>query len=357
MPAAKKVSWAQLKVGLLAAVALAVLVFLILLMSGENPLFRKSVPVYVYLGDAAAVVKGAPVRLNGILVGEVKEVGLSNDNDPRRTVRLTLDIDENYLSAIPNNSEARLAQTSLLSARYVNIKKGTSAQPVQEGGELSSQTSTELEELFEQGNSTLAAMRSIMVRVESLVAEIEDGKGTIGKFLRDEALYNNLVSTTDEMRKLVVTFNQPNSTLGRLINEDDLYQDFRGTMASVNMLIDGLQAGEGTLGKLLKDDALHEDLRMTITDLRETLRLVNTGEGTIGKLLTTDTLHTRLEGTMTRIDDLLDKINRGEGTLGQLVVNPQLYESLDGMTREMHGLLQDFRTNPAKFLRIRVSLF
>jgi phospholipid/cholesterol/gamma-HCH transport system substrate-binding protein len=60
---------------------------------------------------------------------------------------------------------------------------------------------------------------------------------------------------------------------------------------------------------------------------------------------------------MTRIDDLLDKINRGEGTLGQLVVNPQLYESLDGMTREMHGLLQDFRTNPAKFLRIRVSLF
>jgi phospholipid/cholesterol/gamma-HCH transport system substrate-binding protein len=38
-------------------------------------------------------------------------------------------------------------------------------------------------------------------------------------------------------------------------------------------------------------------------------------------------------------------------------VNPTLYESLDGTTRELHGLLKDFRANPKKFLRIKVGLF
>ena len=53
---------------------------------------------------------------------------------------------------------------------------------------------------------------------------------------------------------------------------------------------------------------------------------------------------------MARLDTMLDKINSGQGTIGQLLKNPSLYETLDGTTREMHGLLKDFRANPKKFL-------
>jgi phospholipid/cholesterol/gamma-HCH transport system substrate-binding protein len=60
---------------------------------------------------------------------------------------------------------------------------------------------------------------------------------------------------------------------------------------------------------------------------------------------------------MDKLDSILDKINSGQGTIGQLLVNPQLYESLDGTTREMQGLLKDFRANPKKFLRIKLGLF
>ena len=38
-------------------------------------------------------------------------------------------------------------------------------------------------------------------------------------------------------------------------------------------------------------------------------------------------------------------------------MNPSLYESLDGTTREVHGLLKDFRANPKKFLTIKLALF
>jgi len=361
MPVSKKTSWAQLRVGILALVALALVAVLIMLLSGENPLFRSSVPVYTYYGDAAAITSGAPVRLNGILVGKVGDVDLSNDPDPNRTVRITLEIDEGFLPSIPVDSQTKLAQTSLLSARYVNIKRGMSADTVQEGAELGSEITSELQDLFETGNTTLAALQSILKRVESLVIEIEDGQGTIGRFIRDPRLFDGLVDTVDEMNKLVVAINNPNSTIGRLINEDTLYNDFRGTISRVDMLLDSvttdLNSGEGTLSKLLKDDSLHEEVRLAIADLRETLRLVNSGDGTIGKLMTTDTLHVRLEQTMSRLDTVLDHLNSGEGTMGQLLLNPQLYESLDGTMNEVHALMRDFRADPKKFLTIRLTLF
>jgi phospholipid/cholesterol/gamma-HCH transport system substrate-binding protein len=40
-----------------------------------------------------------------------------------------------------------------------------------------------------------------------------------------------------------------------------------------------------------------------------------------------------------------------------LLNNPALYEDLDGTTRELQGLLKDFRANPKKFLRIKLGLF
>jgi phospholipid/cholesterol/gamma-HCH transport system substrate-binding protein len=358
MPSAAKTHWSQLKVGIVAAIALLILAFLVITMAGSNPLFRKTAIAYTYFDDSFAMAVGAtPVRLNGILIGKVSNVELSGETTPNRTVRVSLALNDDALGKIPVDSTAGLAQQNLLGARYINVKRGKSEQTLQPGGEIRTQDTTEIQDMLDQGATTLSALQAILKRVENIVIEIEDGKGTIGKFLRDETLYNNLNGTVDEMKKLVAAFNNPKSSLGRLINEEDLYTDVRGTIAKVNQLVDGLNAGEGTAGKFLKDDAFYEDLRGTMGDLRETLRLVNTGDGTIGKMLTTDTLHRRLEDTMTRLDTMLDKINGGEGTIGQLLLNPALYESMDGTMREVQGMMKDFRANPKKFLTIQLKLF
>jgi phospholipid/cholesterol/gamma-HCH transport system substrate-binding protein len=39
------------------------------------------------------------------------------------------------------------------------------------------------------------------------------------------------------------------------------------------------------------------------------------------------------------------------------MVNPQLYDEATGTTRELHGLLSDFRANPKKFLSIKLHIF
>jgi phospholipid/cholesterol/gamma-HCH transport system substrate-binding protein len=40
-----------------------------------------------------------------------------------------------------------------------------------------------------------------------------------------------------------------------------------------------------------------------------------------------------------------------------LLVNPSLYDNLNGATRELNGLMKDFRANPKKFLHIKLGLF
>src|SRR5689334_13676405 len=124
MPVTSKTRWSQMKVGLMALAALSILAFLIFLMSGVRGFFQSKSVVYTYLGDSAAIAEGADVRLNGILIGKVSKVELSGMSDPGRVVRVTMQIDDRFMNAIPVDSQAGLSAANLLGVKFINIKRG-----------------------------------------------------------------------------------------------------------------------------------------------------------------------------------------------------------------------------------------
>jgi phospholipid/cholesterol/gamma-HCH transport system substrate-binding protein len=352
-----KAKWAQLRVGVMALVALGILGYLIWLLSGSQGLFRSRSEVYTYLPDSAAIAQGADVRLNGILVGRVLRVGLSGSSDPKRVVKATLQVDDDFLSSIPVDSMAQITAGNLLATKYINITKGRSAQTIKPGAELASLNTAEFEDLVQQGYSALGSMDAILKKADGIIDQVQAGHGTIGKLLVDETLYSRVLAIADESQKLMGTLNSDQGTIQKLLHDDRLYDDVRGTVTRINTLLDGIDQGQGTAGQLLKNPALYDDTRKTIADVRQILAGIDAGQGTVGKLLKSDDLHNQIQATIGRLDTMLDKINSGQGTLGQLLVNPQLYETIDGTTRELHGLLQDFRKNPKKFLRIQMHIF
>jgi phospholipid/cholesterol/gamma-HCH transport system substrate-binding protein len=357
MPLQTKKRWAQLKVGLLAVTALCILAFLIFLMTSSKGLFTTRSEIYTYLSDSAAIADGAPVRVNGITAGRVSHVGLSGSTEPNRVVKVTMQIDNDFLPSIPVDSKAAIAAENLLGTKYINITKGRSQQTIKPGDEIQSLDTREFDDVVQQGYSTLASLDSIFKKLDGILDAVQVGKGTIGKLLSDDELYRKFVSTVDETNRVIATLNSDQGTLGKLMHDDALYNDVRGTLSRVDTLMDGLQKGEGTAGKFLKDPALYDETRATIADVRQLLAGLNQGQGTVGKLLKSDDLHDQLQATMGRLDSLLDKINSGQGTIGQLVVNPSLYQSLDSTSREVNGLIKDFRANPKKFLRIKLAIF
>jgi phospholipid/cholesterol/gamma-HCH transport system substrate-binding protein len=364
MPQQSRAKWAQLRVGIMAIVALALLGYLIILLSGNTGLFEGVSNVYTYLGDSGDLAEGAPVRLNGIVVGKVHKIQLSGSSDPQKVIRVDLEIQDKYMSAIPDDSEAQISAGNLLGTKYINITKGKSPVPIKSGGTLKSTDVAEFQDVVRQSYSAVAALQGILTQVDTLLKQIENGQGTIGKFLVDPTLYDKAVGVVNEGDKLISTLNSNKGTIGKLLNDPEMYNDVHDGMAKLNNLLDGLQQGQGTAGKLLKDPAMYNDAQATIADLRKTIgetnRLIadlNAGKGTAGKLLKTDDLANQLHDTMGRLNTMLDKINSGQGTLGQLLVNPSLYDSLNGTSREMTGLIKDFRANPKKFLHIKLGLF
>lgn len=365
MPEAKKVSWAQLRIGIMAAVAMAILGVLIFLLTGTGGIFTRWAHLYTYMDDSAAMATNTPVRLNGISVGSIDKIEFSGLKEKGKIVVIRMKVRHDMLAQIPEDSVAGVDAANLLGDKFINITKGKSGNPIKDDAYLKSLETQDIPELMSRAGDMLGSFQKILNRFDVLLGEIEAGRGNIGKFLKDQELYDSLNATAGELNKLVATVNSGKGTIGRLLKDEDLYQEIRSPIKRMDALLDDLQQGRGTAGKFLKDPALYEEARQTIADVRRLVDVdlrklvddLNAGKGTAGKLLKDEELYKRMNQLVANLSGSIDKLNAGQGTLGQLLVNPQLYETLNGATREAQGLIKDIRSNPKKFLRIKLALF
>lgn len=357
MAASNKVGWAQLRVGIMAAVALVLLVILIFLLTGADNPFEEKAALYTYMQDSAAMTEGSAVRLNGILIGKLKRIELTGDPNVSRTIRMSMEIDRRYLGLIPDDSIIGFSAENVLGAKFLNIKRGSSTKAVQVGGELKARDEKDFLEVVQSAMPLLESMQSILGRINKVVGQVESGHGSIGKLLYDEELYNKVNGVLTDFQKVTKAVTEGQGTIGHLLYDDGLYADLRKTLARMDAIAAGLEKGEGTAGKLLKDPSLFEEFKKSAKELNVLLADLNAGKGTAGKLLKDEALHNRITATIDRINGTMDKINSGQGTLGQLMVNPALYENLTATSAEMKNMMKDFRANPKKFLTIQLKLF
>ena len=297
------------------------------------------------------------------LIGSIEEIAFSGLKEQGKIVVIRMKIKKSMLAQIPEDSEASITAANLLGDKFINISKGKSLRPIQEGGTLKSLEIGDIPELMKRSGDILGQFQITLKRLDAIFADVEAGRGNLGKLLRDEELYRTVNGTVLELKKLVTDFSGAVSaksgkgTIARLLHDDDLYREIRKPVARLDDMLAGMQQGQGTAGKLLRDPALYDDARQTIADLRLVVKDLNDGKGTAGKLLKDEELYKRMNQIVARLDDTMQKVNAGQGTLGQLLVNPQLYESLNGSTRELQSLLKDIRANPKKFLRIKLAIF
>jgi phospholipid/cholesterol/gamma-HCH transport system substrate-binding protein len=357
MPDRSRIRWSQLKVGLVAVAAMVILAVLIFLLTSSGGVLQHWVTLRMYVDDAAGTSTKAPVRLNGILIGYVDNIRLSGSRRPNESVEFDLSIQQKYLKEIPNDSQGTITAASLLGDKYINITRGTSRQPIQPGGVLRSVPPQDIPELMAQSANVLATLQNIVKRVDGILASVEQGKGNVGKLLRDEELYKRLNGLASEGEQLLTDVRRGKGTLSRLIYEDTLYQELRSPIQRIDAMLADLQRGQGTAGRLLRDPAVYDDAHASLVQLRALVQNLNAGKGTAGKLLTDEALYAQINQLIARVDATVGKINSGQGTLGQLVVNPQLYTNLNGALGDVRLLIKDIRANPKKFLSLKLALF
>ena len=79
MPRTRSLAWSELKIGILAVVALVLASVLIFMLSGESGFFWQRYSLKTMFGDVAGLKAGAPVRVAGVEVGAVSDVDFVGD--------------------------------------------------------------------------------------------------------------------------------------------------------------------------------------------------------------------------------------------------------------------------------------
>ena len=358
MPDSTKIRWSQLRVGVIAISAFAILfVMVFLLTSAKGGLFKHNALLRTYMDDASGLGDGTAVRLNGITIGYLDGLELTPSRDPKRAVGFNMRVQPEYLSQIPVDSVVGIGAANLLGDKFLNITKGQSPEHVKEGAELKPLQSQDIPELLKQMATLLSTFQTSVNRIDALLAGVEAGQGNLGKLLKDEGLYNTINAITAEGQKLLTDIRKGNGTLSKLIYDDKLYQEVRAPLQRVDAILADVQSGQGTVGKALKDPALFDEAKQTIAELNKLVADVNAGKGSAGKLLKDEELYRQAVALVNRLDGTLAKISAGQGTVGQLLVNPQLYETLNSTTAEAQSLVKQIKANPKNFLTFQLKIF
>ncbi|HEY0079900.1 MAG TPA: MlaD family protein [Pyrinomonadaceae bacterium] len=379
-PKKKSIGLRELRVGLLVIVSILVLIFLILNASGDISPFSKKLHVKARFANADGLRPGSEVRLAGVRIGKIDEVRLlppsDKPTDPKVEATLAIDSEIDGRPAtdlIRTDSTAQLGSPGLLGTdKLINIIPGTSvAPPVPENFELRSASATDFGALTESGNDLMKQLNSLSGQFTSIAERINRGEGTLGRFVNDEAFYNNLNAAIRDTQSLIRQIESGQGSAGRFINDPTLYNNISEVSAELQSIAADLRQGRGTAGKLLTDDALYNDFRATTARFNSSIDRINLivedlrqGRGTAGKLLTDEAIYNdaraaiaRVNTTAERLDNVISGVQRGEGTVGKLFTDDQLYSNVNQLSAESVKLIYDFRQNPRKYLTIKFELF
>lgn len=358
MPQRKQVQWIQLRVGMMVVTSLVVFAMAIFFISGQVGLFSKKYRLKSYFPDVQGLKVGTPVRLVGLVVGNVDAISIPPYTEPGRAVEVTLRIATQYQSEIRADSEAGLESEGVLGDRFVNVSRGSpQAAILMDGEELTGRPSADMKEIMSNTNDVLSNLRDLSGKLSNITAQVEQGQGSLGRLLSDPSFYNRLRRTAGSAERVVARIEQGEGSMGKLLVDEAFYQKLTSSMDRLDRVLGSIDEGEGTLAQLINDPSIYENLKQFTGQLNTMMAKVNQGEGTVGKLVTDPSLYNQMNHTFQGLGTIAGRIEHGEGTLGRLSTDESLFLNLNTATEELRAFAEDFRRDPKKYLRLKFGLF
>lgn len=300
---------------------LGLCVFTIVL--SREKFFTATYPFEVVFEDVMGLRSGDNVVIRGMIVGEIKELKLSDGGvlihcETERPIRLR------------EGFKIQIIASSILGGRYLQVDEGPVSGPEITPGaaikgtppkELMSEAAEVVAEVRKalKEKQTLENLGDAVESIKLISARINKGEGTIGKLINDPQLYDDARDVVNDLKVAV--------------RDRGLLVKLEKSVANLEEVTDKINRGEGTVGMLVNDDALYNDAAAIVSDLRASIRqrqlLVN------------------LEKSMANIEEITRKIKEGDGTVGRLINEDDLYKEIQRTVSDARAALDDLReTSP-----------
>ncbi|MBN3034943.1 MAG: MCE family protein [Bacteroidales bacterium] len=309
----------EIWIGVLVIAALALIFWGISFLKGRDIFSRERVFYAVY-EDIGGLVRTNPVSINGLYVGQVRDLYF----DPSGTARVIVELVITDPITIPENSIARIFSSDLMGSKAVEIKLGSATEEALPGDTLFPEVEISLkEEVNRQVQPLKRKAEDLMLSIDSVITVVQyvfnraTRENLTQSFEHIANSFDNLENTTFSIDTLVTT--QKNRISRILENIESITFNLRNNQDKFNHIIANFSSLSDSLAKA---------------------RVAET-------LLST-------HNAMNEVANIVARINSGEGSLGLLVNDDSLYVQVERSARELNLLLEDIRSNPKKYVKFSV---
>ncbi len=317
--------WTQVRVGLFVAIAGVVLFAAVFYFGIAGSPLSRGATVHGLFDNVAGMGVGTPVEMSGVVVGQVREFDLPELGTA--LVPMTLTIDDRALERLGRSSVAFAASHALVGQRYIAVTpRKPDELPLKNGSEIRTAPSQALDDVAGQ---TAEALRQVL-------ALVEDTR-----------------QITQALANAAEALDQGKGTLGRLLKDDALYRILERAAQNAAALTNKAGTGSGPIATLLGDEALASNLRRSAASLAETTDRIRSGKGLLGRLTNDDQSEQRLDATLANMELVASRLAEAKGTLGALISDPALLARMNTLLGQMDSLVADVRRNPQRYLKIQ----
>ena len=302
--------WGSVPVGAVIMVAIAILMYSSMT-GGGTSIFESKISFVCYFQNVNGLVKGSPVWMSGVEVGNVTSIEFAEVDSPRE-VRVVCKVTKKVHRYLNADTRVELGTIGLVGDKYVEVVPGTKgAKPIESMTIIEVQDVGSAPAMFKAGQDAAERAGELVGNLDTFLGRLNAGEGTLGQLTTNDEVYKHLSVLLTNLSKLTA----------------DLQQNQEALISSV------------------------KNMSNSVGDLAAQ---VNENQGTLGKLITEPELYDNLNATSARLDSILTKIDMADGNLGLLVNDTGLYVELTNLLVRANDLISDIQENPRDYFKFSV---
>ena len=307
-------------IGLVISLTIAVLVWGINYLKGKN-FFVKEQEYYVVYNKIEGLTASNPVTINGLRVGQVRDIYFHPDKTGRVIVKFVLTQDYQ----IPDSTIAMIYSIDLMGSKGISLNLTHSKKYYNVGDTLFAATEKDLKE------QVSAQMLPLKRKAEELMFSMDSVMSVI-QYIFNKQTRDNLSKTFESIKMTVRNLESTSVSL------DTLMRNEKGKLA---IIFDNI---ESITTNLKNNNEKLTTILTNFSDISDTLAKANIYQTIINA-----------NKALADASDILAKIQRGEGSMGLLINDDSLYNNLNRSADNLDKLLYDINQNPKKY--VHFSLF
>ncbi|WP_100614377.1 MlaD family protein [Confluentibacter citreus] len=187
----------KIKLGIFVSLGLVLLFGMIFLIGSQQNLFKSTTTVITHFNNASGLKIGNQVRFSGISIGTVDNIEMLNDT----TVKVVVMIDTDIKKFIKKDSKASIASDGVVGDKILMISQGSqTSKEIVDGDAIKSFEPVEFDQIMTSIQITAENAEVITDELATLLWQINNGEGTLGRLLGDEGMAENLDKTMENLK-------------------------------------------------------------------------------------------------------------------------------------------------------------